>query len=113
MLLLIDIAGKKLESDLDVNRLKDKDKQKSADTVDKFMSGLTKFYQECVNNNQKADYEEFNKNTLSLVNYGDDKKFINIEQIFDILQIIKTHGGVSKRMQAIITNLVQKKAEKW
>lgn len=113
MLLLIDIAGKKLEGDLNITKLTDKDKQKSNETVSKLMTGLTKFYQTCVNNSQKADYDEFNKNILNLMNYGDEKKFINIEQIFGVLEIIKAHGGVSKRMQAIITNLIQKKDEDW
>lgn len=85
MLLLIDISGKKLEQDLDVAKLRDKEKQKPHETVTRFKNGLTKFYQECVNKSKNADYEEFTKEVLSMINYGDDKKFINIEQIFDIL----------------------------
>ena len=78
-----------------------------------FKNGLAKFYGDCVNQKQKNEFEEFDKNVLNLINYGEEKKFINIEQIFEILEIIKVDAGVSKRMQAIITNLVQKKNENW
>lgn len=51
-------------------------------------------------------FEEFLKDILSLVQYSQEKKFMNIEQIFWTLEIVKKHAGVSKRMQAIITNLI-------
>lgn len=42
-----------------------------------------------------------------------DKKFFSIEQIFQLLIVIKERGGVTKRMISLITNLIQKKAENW
>ena len=77
------------------------------------MSGLSRFYEDCVKQGSKREFEEFNKEVLSLISYGEDRKFINIEQIFEILKIMKRDGELSKRMQAIITNLVQKKDENW
>lgn len=42
-----------------------------------------------------------------------EKKFLDIEQIFHVLELIRDNSQVSKRMTSLITNLIQKKAENW
>lgn len=63
-------------------------------------------------------YTQCDQSTYSALQAQDknhylNKRFLDIQQIFHILTIIKQNAKINKRLDSLIANLIQKKQENW